>query len=49
LEEGCKLEDKNKLDCTTVGKEGMDWVHMDMVRDSTEHYEPSGSYNVREV
>jgi len=39
----CKLEDKSKVDCTTVGKEGMDWVHMDKVRDSTEHYEPSRS------
>lgn len=25
----CKLEDKNKMDCTRVGKEGMDWVRMD--------------------
>jgi hypothetical protein len=40
---GCKLEDKSKLDCTTVGKEGMDQVHRDKVRDSTEHYEPSRS------
>jgi hypothetical protein len=39
----CKLEDKNKMDCTTVGKEGMDWVHVDKVRDATEHYETSRS------
>jgi hypothetical protein len=25
---GCKLEDKNRMDCTAVGKEGMDLVHM---------------------
>ena len=40
---GCKLEAKSKLDYTTVGKEGMDWVHMDKVRDSTENCEPSRS------
>jgi len=39
----CKLEDKSKVDCTTVGKEVMDWVHIDKVRDSTEYYEPSRS------
>lgn len=38
---GCKLEDKNKMVRTAVGKEGVDWVHMDKVRDATEQYEPS--------
>ena len=40
---GCKLEDKNKMVCTVVGKEGVDWVHVDKVRDATEHCEPSRS------
>jgi hypothetical protein len=40
---GCKLEDNRKMDFTRLWKEGMDWVHMDKVRDSTEHYEPSRS------
>jgi hypothetical protein len=31
---GCKLEDKSKVDSTTVRKEGMDWIHMDKIRDS---------------
>jgi hypothetical protein len=39
---GCKLEDR-KIGFTRLWKEGMDWVPMDKVRDSTEQYEPSRS------
>jgi hypothetical protein len=33
----CKLEGKNKMDCTTLGKDGMDWLNMAKDRDSSEH------------
>jgi len=39
----CKVENKNKMVCTAVGKEDTVWVHMDKVRDS----KPSRSQKVR--